>query len=242
MKNLEYSDRYYRKWQRPPDLKAFGVRVGETDLQIYAQSDLSDLAERLVLESRAFVEETIALYPEFRTSLKPLSISSPHSLIREMIEAAAAAGVGPMAGVAGAMAEYVGRGLLSETDEVIVENGGDLFIRSMLDRRLLVYTGDASPFRDRIRLRLRGNRHARGVCTSSANIGHSLSLGATDASVVISTSAVYADVFATAVGNRVRKPADIEKGLEFLSDRDDILGALIIIEDRLGAMGEIELL
>jgi ApbE superfamily uncharacterized protein (UPF0280 family) len=241
MRCSDYSERFYRKWQKPPDLTSFHVQAGETDLQIYAESNLYSQAEKLVLESRCFIEETIALHPRFRTSLKPLNIGSPHSLIREMIETSTYADVGPMAGVAGAVAEYVGRGLLGETDELIVENGGDLFIRSMHERTLLVYTGEESPFENRIRLRLRGDQKSRGVCTSSASIGHSLSLGATDATVIIATSAITADVFATAAGNMVKKPSDIEGALAFLSKQADILGALVIIGDRLGAWGDIEL-
>jgi len=145
-----------------------------------------------------------------------------------------------MAGVAGAVAEYVGSGLLPYTDDLIVENGGDLFMKSQSDRIMLVYAGEDSPFRDRLILKLKARQEPYGVCTSSAHIGHSLSLGKTDATVIIAPSAITADVFATAIGNLVKNEEDIERGLELVQDCGELLGALVVIGERVGAWGEIE--
>jgi ApbE superfamily uncharacterized protein (UPF0280 family) len=154
-KSSDYRERYYRRWQKPPDLTPFRIQHGETDLQIYAQSDLSSRAAELTARYRRQIEETIQQYPQFQTALEPLNLVSPYRIIREMIEKSGLAGVGPMAGVAGAVAEYVGSGLLPYTDDLIVENGGDLFMKSQSDRTMLVYAGEDSPFRDRLILKLK---------------------------------------------------------------------------------------
>jgi ApbE superfamily uncharacterized protein (UPF0280 family) len=241
MEEHRYSDRFYRTWQKPPDLHSFHVQIAETDLQIYAERNLHAEAQELARTCRRHIEETIERHPCFRTSLKPVSITSPYAIVNEMLEKSSRADVGPMAGVAGAVAEYVGLGLLPYSGEMIVENGGDLFIRSRLDRVMLVYAGEGSPFRDRIRVKLRGSEDSRGVCTSSGRIGHSLSFGRTDATVIIAPSAVTADVCATAVGNRVLEPADLEDALRFLDEQGEITGALILVEDRMGVWGDVEL-
>jgi len=170
-----------------------------------------------------------------------MSIASPYPIVADLLEKSCLAGVGPMAGVAGAIAEYVGRGLLPLSGELIVENGGDLFMRSSADRVLLVYAGESSPFRDRVRLKLRGSGDCRGICTSSGSIGHSLSFGCTDASVIISSSAVTADAFATAVGNMVHEPADLDRVLGFLEEQAGIQGALVLLKDRMAVWGDVEL-
>ncbi len=242
MKADEYTSRFYRSWQKPADLQSFRIMHGETDLQIFAPKDLRRLASDLVLKHRAELEKTIRDVPSFLTSLKPVSFRSEFEIINVMIQNAVCAGVGPMAGVAGAIAEFVGRGLLKHTRETIVENGGDIFIKTGRDRTLLVYAGEDSPFRDKIKIRLRGNSREFGVCTSSKKVGHSKSFGNTDAVVVIADSAVTADVFATAIGNMVKTEEDINGALDFVKNNFDVRGGLIIIGCKLGVWGEIELL
>ena len=97
-----------------------------------------------------------------------------------------------------------------------------------------------SPFRDRLILKLIARQEPYGVCTSSAAIGHSLSLGKTDATVIVAPSAITADVFATAIGNLVKNEEDIERGLEMVRDSGVCFGALVVIGERVGAWGEIE--
>jgi ApbE superfamily uncharacterized protein (UPF0280 family) len=236
-----YSERFYRKWQKPPDLQSFHIQRGETDLQIYAESDISRRAGDLIELYRSQIEQTILAQPEFQTSLTPIHLNSPYSIVNRMVEKSSLAGVGPMAGVAGAIAEFVGISLLPYSAELIVENGGDLFIRSKKKRIILVYAGEYSPFSGGLRIVLHGRADPYGVCTSSASIGHSLSLGKTDAAVILAGSAVTADTFATAVGNMVQNETDIERGLSFVRSHDEIFGALIVVGDRLGIWGELEL-
>ena len=236
-----YRERFYRRWQNPEGLVSFSVQYRETDLMVYAKRDLADETMSLVKKYRSQVEETIAKNPDFRTSLSPIELKTPHGMIDEMLDKSRLAGIGPMAGIAGALAEFVGRELLELTEEIIIENGGDIFIRSLKDRTVLVYAGEHSPFRDKVRLLLKGQEAPFGVCASSRTIGHSKSFGNTDAVAVIASSAITADVFATAIGNRVKSPDDLERVIEYVQSFSEVSGVLIMIGDRMAVTGKIQL-
>ncbi|HAZ22038.1 MAG TPA: hypothetical protein DCY84_06720, partial [Firmicutes bacterium] len=80
-----------------------------------------------------------------------------------------------------------------------------------------------------------------GICTSSGTVGHSLSFGMSDATVIVARSAALADAVATAAGNRVKTPDDLESVTGFVSGLNGVLGAVIIIGDKLAAWGDIQL-
>jgi ApbE superfamily uncharacterized protein (UPF0280 family) len=157
-----------------------------------------------------------------------------------MIEAGRKAGVGPMAAVAGAVAEYVGRGLMTRSPDVIVENGGDIFIRTDDPLTIGVFAGN-SPLSMKVGLKIDASGNGVGVCTSSGTIGHSLSLGSADAVCVVSSSCALADASATAIGNIVRSAADMKRALAVGQKISGIEGILIIRGDRLGAWGKLEI-
>jgi len=242
----EYRQRFYREWTQKGDLDSFGMLLHETDLQVYFSSavEKTALAKRtyaLIEKFHTQIRNTIRSFPEFFTSLDPLHVKSDYKITEEMILESRRAGVGPMAGVAGAIAEYVGRDLVGLTDELIIENGGDIFLKSKTDRNVLVYAGEDSPFRDKIRIKLHGGGSPRGICASSGKIGHSISHGNTDATIVIADSAIAADVFATAAGNMVKSKSDIQSALRFLGEQAGIAGALVLIGEKIAVWGDVEL-
>jgi ApbE superfamily uncharacterized protein (UPF0280 family) len=242
----EYRRRFYREWTQEGELDTFGIILYETDLQVYFSSSVekAPLAKRtyeLVNKYRRQIERTIKAFPEFSTSLHPLRIKSRYKITEEMISESRRAGVGPMAGVAGALAEYIGRELINSTQELIIENGGDIFFHSKKSRNVLVYAGEDSPFRDKIRIKLHGGDTPCGICTSSGKIGHSLSFGSTDATIVIAESTITADVFATAAGNMVKSETDLEDALGFLKNQTGIRGTIILIGEKIAVWGDVEL-
>lgn len=245
MKSHNYKYRFYRKWTTTSDLNSFRVHCYETDLQVYAKTNLTDVnlsdkTQTFTKKYRKQIEETIQRFPQFLNALHPIKLKSKYKIINTMISRSSIAGVGPMAGVAGALAEFIGMELLPYTEELIIENGGDIFIKSIKDRIILVYAGEDSPFKDRIRIKLRGRDRPFGICTSSKRIGHSLSLGNTDATIIIAQSTITADVFATAVGNLVKTADDMEKALEFAGKCNEIDGGIILIGEKIAAWGDIE--
>jgi len=236
-----YQPRTYRHWVSSPDLTSFSVAVAETDLRISATGDLTEEARRLIIKYRGLLEGYIKEQPLFLSALKPLAAAKgAPSIVREMVRAAHQTGVGPMAAVAGAIAQYVGTELLELSPELIVENGGDIFLSSKGERVVAIYAG-GSPLSGKIGIRIKGAATPLGVCTSSGTVGHSLSFGRADAVVAVAKSAVLADAAATDVGNRVKTVADIAGGLEYAKGIDGLLGAVIILGEKFGAWGDVEI-
>jgi uncharacterized protein len=230
-----YRDRFHHE-----GLVGFRVALRETDLQIAAVSDLSVLALEAVKEARAQLEAQIAAEPQFLTSLEPLPLAQGAPLlIRRMVEATTLVGVGPMAAVAGTVAEFVGERLLNESPEVIVENGGDIFLVTARERVIGLYAGD-SPLSGKVGLRLPAGSRV-GVCTSSATVGPSLSLGKADAALVIAPEAALADAAATGLGNRVQSPGDVAAALDWAAGVPGLQQAVVVIGETLGAWGQYEL-
>ena len=241
MKEDIYQPRTYRHWIEGKDLVPFTVTVKETDLYIRATTNLQRKARRLVLKYRRHLEQYIEQNPDFLTSLKPLPVPlhAPR-IVRDMIEAGRQAGVGPMAAVAGAIAECVGKDLLEFSPEIIVENGGDIFLKILSKRTVGIFAGD-SPLTGKIGLEINPQDTPLGVCTSSGTVGHSLSFGKADAVVVVAASASLADAAATAIGNRVSRPDDINGAIEFGRSIGGLKGIVIIAGKSVGVWGDVKL-
>ena len=241
MSTLANEPRTYRARMARPGLQGFRVVVKETDLWVLAARDFSPEVRDLVIQERQQLEAYIAGHPDFLTSLVPWP-ADPFAppVVREMIEAARAAGVGPMAAVAGALAARVGRQLASLSPEVIVENGGDIFMAITQPATIALFAGK-SPLSHRVGLKIDPSLSPLGVCTSSATVGHSLSFGRADAACVLAESAALADAAATALGNRVQGPDTIASALAWAAALPNLLGAVVIVGEKLGAWGQVEL-
>jgi len=236
-----YQPRTYRHWIQGKDLVSFKIVVKETDLYIRASSNLESNAYKLVVKYRTMLERYTELYPAFTTSLEPLLVSEEApQIVKDMAESARRAGVGPMASVAGAIAQFVGEELSTLSPEVIIENGGDIYLKSLRGRIIGIYAGD-SPLSGKIGLEVKGKDTPLAVCTSSGTVGHSLSLGRADAVVAVSKSATLADAAATAIGNKVNQPDDIPAGITFAQNTEGLLGVIIIIDDKIGICGKLKI-
>jgi ApbE superfamily uncharacterized protein (UPF0280 family) len=241
MKQDTYQPRTYRHWIDGKDLVAFSVTEKETDLYIRAAANLQRKAHRLVLKYRYQLEGYIKRNPAFQSSLEPVNVTEyAPAIVRQMAAAGQKAGVGPMAAVAGAIAECVGQELLTFTPEIIVENGGDIFLKTKKDRVVGIWAGE-SPLTGKIGLEIDARETPLGVCTSSGTVGHSLSYGRADAVVVVATDTALADAAATAIGNRVKQPGDIDSVLEFARGIGGLKGVVIIIGKKVGARGDVKL-
>lgn len=239
---MVYEPRFYREWTNTEDLATFTVTIKETDLQVRAVRDLTAQTIEAVKRVRRDLESYIAAVPDFLTSFSPLpkDLHAP-IIVQAMLDAGQAYSVGPMAAVAGAVAQEVGRELHEYSPDVIVENGGDIFMVMSRPVRLALYAGEKSPFTRRIVLKLDSAGHPRGVCTSSATVGPSVSFGRADAVVTIADSAPLADAAATGVANRILTPADLGKVLEEEQKRGRLLGCVAVIGRHLGAYGDVEI-
>jgi hypothetical protein len=267
---MSLADQTYRRWVQN-ELHTFPVRVKESDLLISAESSLRVSAENLLRKIRKDLESYIARDPKFAATFEPHEVlPDAPAIAQEMAQAGCLCGVGPMAAVAGAVAEYVGKGLLNcragipmpaemtagagalrpteieprqgtaETSQVIVENGGDIFIYTTRPRIAAIYAGN-SPHSGKLGVRISRLNQPLGLCTSSATVGPSISFGKADAAVILATSATLADAAASLLGNQIKGPEDITPALESLQPIAGLLGAVAIYQEHLGAWGEIEL-
>lgn len=232
--------RTYRRIDGMGHLQAFQVRVQETDLHVQAVADLSPQCRDAVIVQRGYLEAFIREHPGFLTSLVPWPEGAPAPrLVAEMIAAGARAGVGPMAAVAGALAEHVGRDLLGFSDEVIIENGGDVFLTVKQPVTMRIEAG-ASPLSGKVGLHLDAAGMPLAACTSSGTIGHSHSYGRADAVCIVARQGALADAAATAVANRIKRPFDLAAAIDFARSIEGLSGVLAICEDRMGAWGDVE--
>jgi len=219
----------------------------ETDLWIavsagsYVPEVRSYSLERIMFY-RKILDEHIRKTPEFLTSLTPLFFKSEvHPLVHDMYNASRAAGTGPMSAVAGAVGEYVCNDLIAlfGFDEVVVENGGDIFMKTRRPATISVYAG-SSPLSDKIGLIIRPEQTPLSICCSSATVGHSLSFGSADACVIACKSGALADALATACCNSVRSPDTMQEVTERMLQKPDVLSVVIIKDDRVAMGGRLE--
>jgi ApbE superfamily uncharacterized protein (UPF0280 family) len=238
-----YEERRYRDWVRAEDLVACQVCVDETDLLILADRDVRDAAEALVREVREDLTAYIRRDAEFLTTHRPHAVRHDAPLIaRRMAAAAERFEVGPMAAVAGAIAECVGEQLAARCAQLVIENGGDIFVRGPRPLTFSLYAGERSPFSGKLRFTTRNRPPRYGVCTSSGVVGHSFSYGRADAVTIIADSAADADAAATAFANRVQTPEDVPKVIELAAAHPAIEGIVAAKDERLGVWGCVEIL
>jgi len=236
------TERFYRyRHHTRRDWVNFQVRYRETDLWIRARRSLEKEAYEAVLNCRLQIEGYIASHEQFLSSLEPLPddpLAPP--LVQRMLAAALTAGVGPMAAVAGAVAQAVAATLKPLSDSIIVENGGDCFLDLDEDTLVGLFAGPDSPFTGKVALKFAASRFPLGICTSSGTVGHSLSFGKADAVTVVAPDAALADAVATRLGNMVHSSADLPEALA-LAPSLPIDGVLIAIRDKIGVWGNLEL-
>jgi ApbE superfamily uncharacterized protein (UPF0280 family) len=236
-----HEPRFYRHWIKDSGLISFNVMVEQTDLYIRSQRNLKDKALNSVLKHRGSLEAYIKRHPIFLTTLDTYQAEAEApAIVREMARVSQLTGVGPMAAVAGAIAEAVGRDLLAFSPEVIVENGGDIFLKMSKKRLVGIYAGQ-SAFTKKIALEIMSKETPLGIGTSSGTVGHSLSLGSADAVVALSSSAALADAAATALGNMVKAADDISKAIEKARNIEGLRGVVIIVGDKMGVWGRVKI-
>ncbi|MBN1232656.1 MAG: UPF0280 family protein [Candidatus Coatesbacteria bacterium] len=237
-------ERFYRNNPGEGRFITFTARYLQTDLWIAVDSSsynekMKKFASERTRELRHKLDAYIDSNPSFQTSLEPLQETQDAPPIAiEMIKASQKADVGPMAAVAGAFSERIARDLLNEfmINEIIVENGGDIWLYIKDSITLSVYAGK-SPLSGKIGLQIDTLDKGLGICTSSATVGHSLSFGKADAVTIVSWNAALADAYATSICNMINDNSDVEKALDMTSEIDDIISSVIIIHDKIGING-----
>lgn len=241
MKTTKYQRRFYRDWVAAKDLHLVRIMDKETDLQILTDKPIDqDFLKERVWEYRFAIENYIIKDRRFLTALKPIAVElNAPPIIKEMSEAAKKANVGPMAAVAGAIAQFLGRDLLKKGyKDVIIENGGDIFLKTSKRRAIGIYTGRKKLWQG-LSLKIKPKDTPLGICTSSGTVGHSLSFGLADSVVILAKNATLADAVATATANRVTSTQDLQRAVDFARSIKGVYGVVIIIKNNLTSWGRV---
>lgn len=235
----EYVERFYRNWCSKEDgRKIYTVKYRESDLLIKSDEDYSNLVLKILKKLHEDIINYSLVDSHFLKALKyyESKIPKPH-IVSLMFSAAKEFNVGPMAAVAGAFSQIIGEKLLEKSSTVIIENGGDLFIKSDSPVTIGVFAGQ-SPFSGKIGIRIESIPYGYlGVCTSSGTVGPSKSFGIADAAMIVAKNAALADAGATALGNLVQKDTDIKKLLKEFIIKHNLIGGMIIRGYELAVFG-----
>ena len=195
--------------------------------------DRFDLVTAEIRRQRGLLEDYIRRQPEFKHSFAPIELlSDAPEIARQMARAARLVGAGPMAAVAGAMAQYAAQAALrAGATEAIVDNGGDVYLRTVEPVVVALGTGTTG-LADRLAFSIEPHETPVSICSSSGKMGHSTSLGQCDLATVVSKDAALADAAATQAANLVRTVDDVDADLERVARIEGIAGVVIVKNDR----------
>jgi ApbE superfamily uncharacterized protein (UPF0280 family) len=202
--------------------------------------DQFDIVVAEIVRQRRILEEYIARHPSFRSALAPIELhADAPEVARRMAGAARRAGVGPMAAVAGAMAQVAAEAALAAgAREAIVDNGGDIYLKAVEPAVIALATGTAK-LADRLAFMVEPDQTPLSICSSSGKMGHSMSLGRCDLATIVAKDAALADAAATQAGNLVKTIEDVDAALEKIMRIDGIEGVLLVKDDRVGLAGHL---
>jgi len=240
--------RTYRKQFSQERFRSFVVNYKETDLWIGVDPDsyreeMKEVSFLKVKELRTQMEEYLLKDPVFGKTFEPHQVEpNAPEIVRWMAEAATRANVGPMAAVAGAFSETVGRHLMEEfkIQELVIENGGDIFLKIENNLLMSVYAG-SSPLSEKIGIEIQSSDSPLGVCTSAGTVGPSVSLGRADAAMIVCRNTALADALATTFGNLIQTPEDVQRVTQETEQFSEILSVVIICRDKIGIRGKFEM-
>jgi ApbE superfamily uncharacterized protein (UPF0280 family) len=199
-----------------------------------------DAVTHEIISQRHALEAYLRIHPEFQQSLTPVELlPAAPEVAHRMARAAQLVGVGPMASVAGAMAQCAAQaGLKAGASEVIIENGGDIYLQTEGPVVIGLAPGTTELTRQ-LAFSLQPSDTPISICSSSGRMGHSMSLGQCDLATVVAADAALADAAATQAANLIKTEHDVNPTLECIVAIQGIHGILIVKNDRVGLAGQL---
>lgn len=233
--------RFYRQFVSR-EFYTFEITFKESNLFIKSCKDLKNEAFEELYRLRRHIEDYILVSRDFVTSFVPVKYDDKAPIIvKNMMKFSQEVGVGPMACVAGAIAQEVGKSILKHCDECVVENGGDIFLKLNKEVQVGLFVSPKSPLNN-LSIKLKHSNKPYGICASSAKIGPSLSFGSSDVSLIISNDAYFSDALATLCGNMIQNGKDLNKAVLTAKQFPKTIGCCFVCEDKMALWGDIEIL
>jgi ApbE superfamily uncharacterized protein (UPF0280 family) len=217
--------------------KTAKYQVKQTIVTVIADEEYHRVCLDAINRARADLELFISRDPYFQATLEPYACpADAPAIVKRMCDATAKVGVGPMAAVAGTIAEAAVEAMSrAGARYAIVDNGGDIAILNDETATIGIYAGE-SPIKG-LALEIPPRDRILGVCTSSGTVGPSISFGNADAALIVSDDVALADAAATALGNRIVDAASLKTAFDFLKEVPAVAGALGIIGDKMATYG-----
>lgn len=213
----------------------------ETVTTIEADEEYLPLAEEAMLKAREAVEAQIEKDPYFKATFDPYPVRSDMAeVVKHMCNAAQKADVGPMAAVAGAISQQAVEAMVEAgSKHCLVDNGGDIAMRSNRTVTVGLYAGEHTP--NYLAIEVPATKGLLGICTSSGTIGPSISLGRADLATVISEDVALADACATKLGNLITEDdlTLMDRSIREVLSIKGVRGALVMINGKLGLGGNV---
>jgi ApbE superfamily uncharacterized protein (UPF0280 family) len=237
--------RTYRNKMHGDRFVSFVISVYETDCWFGIDKSSYDGVIKTFIYNkikyyRKIISEYIDKNPLFLKSYVPVSNDKKaHPFIQQMIECSGLSNTGPMSAVAGAFSEFIGKDIEKEfnPNELVIENGGDIYLNVKNEFISLIYAGKSS-LSQKVGLVIPAEFTPLGICTSSGTVGHSKSFGNADAVTIAAKNTLIADVFATAYCNKVKNEKDMEMVLQLAKNNPHILSCVVIFNDKIGIIGK----
>jgi ApbE superfamily uncharacterized protein (UPF0280 family) len=202
--------------------------------------DRFDAVTAEIVRQRQILQDYIKLHPDFRNSFEPVEPrGDAPEIAQRMARAGRLVGVGPMAAVAGAMAQRAAEAALQAgASEVIVDNGGDIYLQVASPALIGLGTGTAE-LSGRLAFSLQADDTPVAICSSSGQMGHSESLGKCNLATVVAKDAALADAAATQAANLVTRVEDVDSALERIAGIEGVAGVMIVKNDHVGLAGDL---
>lgn len=217
--------------------RSFDIQVQDLTLRITAPTDFNEESRAAALSFWEQLQAYALRNPEVRTSKRPIPVpADAPEIVREMVRAAAVAGVGPMFSFQGAVTDHVGRFLARSSPELTVACGGDYFIVTKKRAKLTVHR---KPGGEAISVVVEPTREGVGVSTT-LGLGRRAS-GSVDGLAVVASSCMLADAAAAGVQALLTKPNGFGAALNYLRRIDGVRGGMILVGERIGVAGGVEI-
>ena len=216
--------------------KSFEIQIQDLVLHISASEDFAEESRAAALSFWEQLQSYGLRHPDFRTSKRPLDkiASDAPQIVREVVHAAAAAGVGPMFTFRGAVVDEVGRFLSQQLAEVTVACDGDYFIKAKRRLKISVKRRGGEP----ITVALEPDAAGIGVSTT---LGRGKQGTGPDGLAVIATTCMLADAAAAGVQACLPKEDGFGMALHYLQRVPGVQGGVVVVGDRIGVAGQVEI-
>ena len=215
--------------------KSFDIQVHDMVLHITASPEYAEESRASALSFWEQLQSYALRDPAFRESKRAIPVpQDAPDVVREMVESAARAGVGPMFTFQGAVTDQVGRFLSRAMPELTVTCGGDYYIAAKKRVKLAVKRRGGEP----ITVIVQPDKMGVGVSTT---LGRGRGGEGPDGLAVLATSCMLADAAAAGVQALLPKEDGFRKALQYLQQVEGVDGGVVVVGERIGVAGALEI-